>query len=50
VIDVGDRVIDNVPPFVKDIAIEMFDGRGASERTDGRRPVRTDRSAQHHTS
>jgi DMSO/TMAO reductase YedYZ molybdopterin-dependent catalytic subunit len=24
VIDVGDRVIDNVPPFVKDVAIETF--------------------------
>ena len=24
VIDVGDRVIDNVPPFVKDFAIETF--------------------------
>lgn len=24
VVDVGDRVIDNVPPFVKDFAIETF--------------------------
>ena len=24
IIDVGDRVIDNVPPFVKDVAIETF--------------------------
>ena len=24
VIDVGDRVIDNVPPFVKDVAIQTF--------------------------
>jgi DMSO/TMAO reductase YedYZ molybdopterin-dependent catalytic subunit len=24
IVDVGDRVVDNVPPFVKDLAIEMF--------------------------